>query len=82
MVMSDADWTTMRAAPPLGAIEPGRWDHQQAVLLSSDDGAWRPSTDAGIQAAQTWLPHVQFLTAGYSPAGAGRTRVYLLWGQS
>lgn len=83
MVMPDADWAKFSNLPPLASISAeDRYDHSQAGLLSSDDGAWRPNADPAIAAAQTWLGHGEFLVVGYSPAGAGRTRVYLLWGQT
>lgn len=82
MVMSAADWAAMRNAPPLNTIENRQWDRSQAELLPSDRGNWRPSKDTALIAAYTWLPKAEFVKVGFSPAGAGRVRVYLVWGQT
>lgn len=82
LVMSEADWATMRGTPPLSSIEDRQWDRSQALLFPADHGAWRPSRDKALIAGYTWLPKAEFLKVGYSPAGPGRVRVYLVWGQT
>ena len=81
-VVGQADWARMRAAPPLRGIPDERWSNDQAASFLADRGGWRPHQDLAIIAAQTWLPKAEFLQIGYSPAGPGRVRVYLAWGQT
>lgn len=81
-VVSKSDWARMRAAPPLSGIPDERWSNQQAAPFLPDRGGWRPHEDFAIVAARTWLPKAEFLQIGYSPAGPGRVRVYLAWGQT
>lgn len=79
LVMSEAEWATMKNAPALRMNADGPKGLILTGLLSSDHGDWRPQADGATIVAHRDLPDAEILTVGYSPAGPGRVRVYLFW---
>lgn len=82
LVMSEADWATMRNEPALRMKGEGLRGLILTGMLSSDHGDWRPQADGATIIAHRDLPDAERLTVGYAPAGPGRVRVYLFWHQT
>lgn len=82
MVMPQADWAAIQAAPPLNAAPPGSYTAEEAMRLGEDAGDWRPQADKGVVATQLRLKSGEFLNIGTSQAAAGQVRVYLFWFQT
>ena len=80
--MPQADWETMKAAPPFSQIDERAWSADNVFHLGPDTGAWNPEAAEGIEAAQTHLAGGrQALNVGVAPPRDGMVRVYLHWFQ-
>lgn len=82
LVMPEADWTAMKAAPPFAGIDPATFVSAQTFHLGDDEGVWNPRSVPGLIAAQTYLKgQAESLNVGVAPPQGGQVRVYLFWYQ-
>lgn len=80
--VSAADWEKLKAAPPIGLIDPATFVASQAFHLGRDEGVWNPRSVAGLIAGQTFLKdQAEALNVGVAPEQAGVVRVYIFWHQ-
>lgn len=79
-VMPETAWTALSATPAM-RVDPRLFTPEQAAHLGPDEGAWTPSREAGLTAAQTpWRDGREVLNIGVARA-AGQVRLYLFWHQ-
>lgn len=80
--LPEADWTALKARPPLSAIDLRAWSADNVFHLGPAQGPWQPGEAEGLEVAQTPVAEGrQSLNVGVMPAQGGKVRVYLHWYQ-